>query len=89
MAEFCWDCAQDVGGPDVAPELNDFYGWCEEGDRRFGLCEGCGPNFFDHEGKVVMADDDEEDPFGILFFAVILVILAVFAGVIFWIRLGL
>ena len=51
MAEFCKQCAEDLGLPE-----NDFIDMCKEGEIIAALCEGCGPILVDHTGARV----DEE-----------------------------
>lgn len=58
MADFCWDCTRDVMG--VAPEKNDFFGLCQPGEALGDICEGCGPGVFDHEGRRLANDQDDD-----------------------------
>ena len=60
MAEFCHDCIQEFEGlPASANGLRHK----QRGDLVFDVCEGCGPGWFDWEGKKQRDDDNkEEDP---------------------------
>jgi hypothetical protein len=58
MADFCWDCVQELGVEAVRNDMNDTPSqprWpVDESDARTlplrTLCEGCGPGLFDPEG---------------------------------------
>lgn len=60
MAEFCFDCIQEFEGlPSAANGLRHK----RRGELVFDVCEGCGPGWFDWEGKKQRDDDDkDEDP---------------------------
>lgn len=48
MAEFCEQCAKDLGF-----ECGDFRGICDSGMKIDVLCEDCGPIYVDHDGFCV------------------------------------
>lgn len=48
MAEFCEQCAQELGF-----ECGDFFDMCERGMKIAVLCEDCGPIYVDHNGFCV------------------------------------
>lgn len=47
MADFCKQCSEHLFGED----FGDFEGVCEEGQRIWVICEGCGSAFVDHTGR--------------------------------------
>lgn len=56
MADFCAKCWPEVYGappPGEAPGFNDLVGVVSEGREFVGLCEGCGPGWFDSLGRRV------------------------------------
>ncbi len=60
MADFCWDCVADAWG--VRPEENDLADPdCPEDHILFAICEGCGPGWFDRDGKRVDVNDKRTD----------------------------
>ena len=57
MADFCWDCTEEMFGPESAP-VNDFRHLISEEEHKRDyvmevLCEGCGFIRVDHNGKRV------------------------------------
>lgn len=55
MAEFCYDCVRTVF-PEADPRRNDL----THGDKGvvvWEVCEGCGPGWFDWQGRRVQVDE--------------------------------
>jgi hypothetical protein len=57
MADFCWDCVQELGVEAVRNDLNHTASnplrrgiLSERRERLLAICEGCGPGTFDPEG---------------------------------------
>lgn len=61
MADFCWQCTEELHGKDVSP-INDFRGishwWDTYIFKKFPvvLCEGCGPIQVDPKGRCISKD---------------------------------
>ena len=47
MADFCLDCARRLGFP--KPDIK-----ADPGSTTWDICEGCGPDWFDEQGKRAM-----------------------------------
>ena len=56
MADFCHDCIQSI----FPGETSDLANLCQPGEHTWEVCEGCGPGWFDHQGKRV--DDQPRNP---------------------------
>jgi hypothetical protein len=55
MAAFCYQCTKRYF-PEAKPEVNDMtHGQPDQ--VIYDVCEGCGPGYFDHEGKRREPDD--------------------------------
>lgn len=50
MADFCFDCVQDLGVP---AGKNDLAGLCDPDEVAMALCEGCGVHWFNSRGQLV------------------------------------
>lgn len=60
MADFCYDCIQDVF-PEALKEDNDMTNPNQGKQLRFDVCEGCGIGFFNQEGKRINADNSRKE----------------------------
>lgn len=63
MADFCKQCAIDMFGEDTGNLRGlitkaQFEMEGEDAVAASGICEGCGANYFDHEGARVRPSDD-------------------------------
>lgn len=59
MADFCYKCVQD--NFEVPGNMNDMRGICEPGYAASAVCEGCGPGWFDHDGKRIEAQPEQQE----------------------------
>lgn len=59
MADFCYNCIPDLF--DIPAEKNDLAGLCKDDEIVPAICEGCGPNWFDHEGKPIYETKENDD----------------------------
>jgi len=53
MAEFCWQCTEDLGMPG---NENDYMSVCSPGQFAEVICEGCGCTTVDCDGRCVAPD---------------------------------
>lgn len=66
MADFCWQCSQDMFGSPDAPVKSDFHGLLSKEDFYKGyllpvLCEGCGYIHVDPLGRRSEFKEDAKD----------------------------
>lgn len=59
MADFCNQCARDLGFPEGDLE-NDNLPAPPEGKGYVALCEGCGPTLIDERGNCLCPNCDEQ-----------------------------